>query len=156
MTWDPVNNLTSLQDNTPQNEWPVEQKPRWQSMEHDALYRVSAVNFAYNTGSWVTASTYADWRAEQNLHTGNDPMRRTPAGMVPATAANRTQQLLYRYDWLANMVEWTDDGSNSFYERALGPEGQIQNGFDAGVSGASLRPTALYLSRRVHVRATGW
>ena len=145
--WDPVNNLNRMYDNSPEGDWPSDQKPRQQYIHHDALYRVHGIDYEYNVGgTWTASSSVADWRTEQNLHTTADPMQRTPAGMLPAMNTDRVQQHLYRYDWLANMVEWTDDGSNSFYERALGPEGQIQNGFDAGPSGGQLRPTALYLS----------
>lgn len=155
MKWDPVNNLIEIKDTSTQSEWPTGQKPRWQGIEHDALYRVNTVNFSYNSGSWGSSSTGTDWRVEQGLHTTADPMRRQPAGMLSTLASGRVGQLLYRYDWLANMVEWTDDGSNSFYERALGPEGQIQNGFDAGPSGGQLRPTALYLSSDIRSMSGG-
>ena len=145
--WDAANNLRELRDDSVETDWPSDQKPRRQLIHHDALYRVHGIDYEYRvSGAWTPTSAYTDWRIDQANHTASDPMGRVPAGMVPTVATNRVQQHLYRYDWLANMVEWTDDGSNSFYERALGPEGQIQNGFDAGPSGGQLRPTALYLS----------
>jgi len=50
---------------------------------------------------------------------------------------------------LGNMVEWTDD-AGAFYERSLGAEGQLGNGFDDPGYVASLpRPGALYFSTNV-------
>ncbi|MBI4511515.1 MAG: hypothetical protein HY698_17915 [Deltaproteobacteria bacterium] len=75
--------------------------------------------------------------------------------MVARMPEGRVANLMWQYDWLGNMTHWTDD-ANAFYERSIGT---ITNGNAAGASGASLRPSALYLASDLRGPATdrgGW
>ncbi len=88
-----------------------------------------------------------DWRETQNAMVAADPMRRRPAPRLGDLPDNRVVNLTYRYDWLANQTEWTDD-AGAFYERSLGST--IRNGYTEGQpNGGALRPTALYLAAQL-------
>jgi RHS repeat-associated protein len=65
--------------------------------------------------------------------------------MASRLPEGRTAALEYRFDWLGNMTEWPDD-AGAFYERSLGADGQLLNGFELGPQG---RPGALYFSSNI-------
>ena len=146
-TWDAASNLTEIEDVASPSQFPSHQRPARQEILHDALYRVARIDYSYrNNVEWgLTDIPAQDWRAVQATHRSVDPMRRDPAPMLPEQAPERPISMTYRYDWLANQVEWTDDASN-FYERSLGAEGQVVSGFGEQRAGTDARPTALYLA----------
>ncbi|MEM9383200.1 MAG: RHS repeat-associated core domain-containing protein, partial [Planctomycetota bacterium] len=136
--WDDADNLVSVTNNSTDT-YPAGYRRQRRLVEHDALYRVQHVDFAYHDNhlAWTPTDTALDPRATRQTHLASDPMRERPAPMLPSLPSNRVVNLTYEYDWLANMTEWTDDAA-SFYERSIG---QIANGFEEGK-----RPSALYLS----------
>lgn len=148
--WDGASNLVEVVDNRPRLQWPDEQRPHRYRIEHDALYRVASIDFSYRNAAnaWSTSGHVAtDWRDTQNARVAVDPMRRRPAPRLGDLPDNRVVNLTYRYDWLANQTEWTDD-SQAFYERSLGST--IRNGYTEGQpNGGALRPTALYLAAQL-------
>ncbi|MBX3249366.1 MAG: hypothetical protein KF901_19470, partial [Myxococcales bacterium] len=157
--WDAANNLATVSDDLAsmyRDQHPEAQRPRRMQIEHDALYRVTSVDFAYRpmsgANTWTTTGHPAtDWRETQAAHRSVDPMRRTPAPRVGELPEGRVINLSYRYDWLANQTEWTDD-AGAFYERSLGAN--IRNGFTEGqTNGGELRPTALYLASNLPTSA---
>ncbi len=137
LVWDAANNLQVVEDHSDPDQWPASQRPRSQLMSHDSLYRVVNVFHQYSAGS---AQPATDWRTAQAQQFAADPMRRRPAPMVGVLPTERVVDLSYRYDFLANVVEWTDD-AGAFYERSLGTEGQLVNGFQTHE-----RPGALYFA----------
>ncbi|MBX3247859.1 MAG: hypothetical protein KF901_11825 [Myxococcales bacterium] len=145
--WDGASNLIEVRDNRFREQWPDEQRAHRYRITHDALYRVASVDFTYRSpaGPWTTTGNPAtDWRETQNAMVAADPMRRRPAPRLGELPDSRVINLTYRYDWLANQTEWTDDAA-AFYERSLGSN--IRNGFaDGQPDGGPLRPTALYLA----------
>jgi RHS repeat-associated protein len=146
--WDAASNLLQIDDQSDAEQWPDTQKPRRQTVEHDALYRVIGIEHDYrqdDDGYEANGQPYQDWRTEQAHQLGPDPMARQPAPRLGDAPDERVVSFTYRYDWLANQVEHTDD-SGAFYERMLGAEGQVVNGFGATEASADARPTALYLS----------
>lgn len=142
LEWDAVDNLVSVADHSDADQWPSEQRPWAQFITHDALYRVVNVFHRFRDGGDFgnLDNPASDWRDAQALQIAADPMQRRPAPMVPDLPEQRVVDLSYQHDWLANMVEWTDD-SGAFYERSIGALDQVVNGFDEGA-----RPTALYLA----------
>jgi RHS repeat-associated protein len=148
--WDAANNLVEVRDNRLVGPWPEEQRPQRYRIKHDALYRVASVDYTYRNAanSWTTVGNPAtDWRDTQNARVDVDPMRRRPAPRLGDLPDSRVINLTYRYDWLANQTEWTDD-SQAFYERSLGST--IRNGYTEGQpNGGALRPTALYLAAQL-------
>ncbi len=153
--WDTASNLKRTLDARPAEEWPAGHRPAEQLVQHDALYRVIGVHtrYAQEDGAYLEADEATDWRAERTRmnddgedHLARDPMRRKPAPMLPALPDSRVVDLVYTYDWLSNMVEWTDD-AQSFYERALGPD--LGNGFGNTSAGGDLRPSALYFASNI-------
>ncbi|MCB9634610.1 MAG: hypothetical protein H6721_20995, partial [Sandaracinus sp.] len=146
LVWDGAGNLEAIHDLRPASEWPEGYRPQTARITHDALYRVAGVDFEYRTELGATyLDVPSDWRA--SLHATNadgqshrtaDPMRTDPAPMVAALPEARVVNLTYETDWLANVVEWTDDAA-SFYERSLG---EITNGSLADGD----RPAALRLA----------
>ncbi|MBK7152401.1 MAG: hypothetical protein IPH72_11695, partial [Sandaracinaceae bacterium] len=139
-------------------EWPAGYRPWRQTVNHDALYRVNRIDFAYmndagDFGDEGDAAT--NWRAERtrtnrdfSTHEVGDPMHRRPAPMVSQNGHDRVNQLIYDYDWLANQTDWVDD-QGVFYERAAGL--LVSGNDDAGFDGdnPSTRPSALYLSTNI-------
>ncbi|MDH5493723.1 MAG: RHS repeat-associated core domain-containing protein, partial [Myxococcales bacterium] len=155
--WDDANNLVSVMDNRTASQWPAGARPTNYDITHDSLYRVTGVDFSYldDVSGWGPLDSASDWRDEEARHRAADPTRRRAAPMLPNLPldANRVVSLAYEYDWLGNMVEWSDD-AGSFYERSLGPGGQIGNGFDDPADAAAApsegrRPAALYLSSNI-------
>ncbi|MEZ4252777.1 MAG: RHS repeat-associated core domain-containing protein [Polyangiales bacterium] len=146
--WNAASNLLELDDQSDAEQWPATQKPRRQTVEHDALYRVVGIEHDYRQDDDTydaNGQPYQDWRAEQAYQNSADPMTRQPAPRLGDAPDERVVSFTYRYDWLANQVEHTDD-SGAFYERMLGAEGQVVNGFGATEASADARPTSLYLS----------
>lgn len=144
-TWDPVNNLTTITDLRPGTEWHGLPAPQSMQLSHDGLYRMINVAYTYTTPSGVDGVASDDWRdelrrvkADGESTYSRDPMRSIPAPMLGDLPASRVVDLSYRYDFLANMVEWTDDTSH-FYERSLG---DINHGLDEDDG----RPSALRLA----------
>lgn len=118
--WDAVSNLTEVRDEREVDEWPAGYRPWRQTIEHDALYRVNEIDINYRDDSDdftpLQDDVATDWRTQQvnpnddsSSHGEQDPMRRRPAGMVSPNASTRVRNLVYDYDWLANMTDWTDD-----------------------------------------------
>ncbi|MEO0322236.1 MAG: SpvB/TcaC N-terminal domain-containing protein, partial [Myxococcota bacterium] len=174
--WDAAGNLVDARNNSHlrrfTTELPDRVAPRRMRIKHDALYRVSQVNFDYRFGTtddgsgsvsnqtWRTGAPATNWRDEQYGAMGmpgrveEDPMLREPAEMLPTEAPERVTNLTYAYDWLANMTEWTDD-ARMFYERSIG---HITNGSDLNLAagtlgpknaGGAYRPAALYFSAQL-------
>ena len=148
--WDGASNLIEVRDNRQAAQWPDVQRPHRYRIKHDALYRVASVDYTYRSTSnaWTTTGNPAtDWRDTQDAMVAVDPMRRRPAPRLGDLPDNRVVNLTYRYDWLANQTEWTDD-AGAFYERSLGST--IRNGYTEGQpNGGALRPTALYLAAQL-------
>lgn len=150
LTWDAASNLTGITDGRTASEWPAGARPQSVSVTHDALYRVTGAHFTYaqpageaHGGTQDDASV--DWRAEVLATKHADSMRSEPAAMLPAASPMRVRDLVWSYDWLGNMTEWSDD-AHSFYERSLG---DVRNGYgdrEPGATGAAARPSALYFA----------
>ena len=140
MLWDEANNLVGVQDLREGTEWRNGYRPASYALSHDALYRVTDVEYDYtrDDGTRVPSDSYTDYRDQLELVEPEDPMRTDPAPRLPAPAAGRVASMTFEYDWLANSVDWTDDAAQ-FYERSLG---RITN----GQSEAGDRPTALRLA----------
>ncbi len=138
--WDAANNLTAIDDLRDGNEWPIGFRPASHSASHDALYRVTGVEYDYthDDGSRLPDDTFVDYRSELEQVELEDPMRTDPAPLLPLPASGRVNSLTYEYDWLANMVDWGDD-AQQFYERSIG---RITN----GVNEPGDRPAALRLA----------
>lgn len=137
LAWDTANNLVAIEDLRDPNEWRSGFRPTSYTAAHDALYRVTGVEYDYtrDDGARVPVDTFVDYRAQLQLVAAEDPMRTRAAPRVTASPSSRVTSLTYEYDWLANMVDWTDDGAQ-FYERSLG---RITNGHAT----TGDRPTAL-------------
>lgn len=127
-------------------------------MDHDSLNRVAHVFTEYlqDDLTWAPNEVGSDYRAERSrtnqdgtTHRVADPMQSTPAPSVVPQPSSRVVDLMYEYDWLANMTSWEDD-ARAFHERSIGA---IGNGADASAA-ADLRPSALYLSS--NVRTSGF
>ncbi|MFT3927537.1 MAG: SpvB/TcaC N-terminal domain-containing protein [Myxococcales bacterium] len=145
LTWDPAGNLIEIADRRPPSEWPAGHRPQSVQIAHDALYHVEVASFEYtqdnNSKSPVDVGT--NWRDTETTHRTADPMHSTAAPMLPTVPSNRVSNLEYQYDWLANMVEWSEQDP-AFYERSIGA---IVNGNTfAQTVGATYRPSALYLA----------
>lgn len=168
--WDEADNLILVEN---RGETPATLKngyrPSRQTVSHDSLYRVTNVFFEYRQDpgpgapEWGT-DVSTDWRAERTRlnadfksHGEADPMREKPAPMISPLPPERVNDLVYRYDWLANMVEWDDDGTEAFYERKIG---RITNGGDDayldGYGHATLRPSALYMASDISDTPGTW
>lgn len=153
--WDAANNLVEVNNGSNTTHSSVDKEVRRFDIEHDALYRVSMIQYEYQdpTGGWDPFAQATDWRTTQAAQVSGDPMQRVPAPMLPQMAPERVKQLEYRHDWLANQVSWIDDTlgvdgeGTSFYERSIGQEGQLVNGADEDI--ANLRPAALYFSAQL-------
>lgn len=135
LTWDAAGNLTAITDLRPGSEWQGLSAPQSMQLSHDGLYRIINVAYTYTTptGPVTDGVPFANWRDEQRRTKADghnnyeaDPMRPIPAPMMGEAPTSRVSDLSYRYDFLANMVEWTDDSSH-FYERSLG---DISNGLE--------------------------
>lgn len=102
-------------------EWPFGFKPQSSDLQHDSLYRVVGVDYEYTQdgGERTVIDVGVDWRSEMALVHASDPMRTLPAPMVAALPETRVISLTFQHDWLANLVDWTDD-AHSFYERSIG------------------------------------
>ena len=157
--WDAVSNLLEVTDERIHTEWPAGHRPWQQTIDHDALYRVTEIDINYmdSTGHFNASQMDAatDWRDEQtrpnmdgSTHEARDPMRRRPAPMVSGNALTRVRNLVYDYDWLANMTEWTDDES-VFYERSAGLLSSGNDDPDFSGEHPTYRPSALYLSTNI-------
>ncbi|MBK7774713.1 MAG: RHS repeat-associated core domain-containing protein [Sandaracinaceae bacterium] len=157
--WDAVSNLRVVTDARLNNEWSAGYRPWQQTIDHDALYRVNEIDIHYMdaSGQWnpsyLDAAT--DWRSERtrpnqdgSTHEQRDPMRRRPAPMVSNNAPDRVRNLVYDYDWLANMTDWTDD-AGVFYERSAGLLTSGNDAPDFNGWGPTHRPSALYLSTNI-------
>lgn len=141
LEWDDASNLCLLEDRRLPAEWPARHKPYDQLIRHDALYRVTSVEYSYATPT--ESDTAADFRAESARRRLADPMLSEPAPMLAAPASERVMSLSYSHDWLANMTAWGDD-AHQFYERSLGV---LTNGADLSSGSAPVqRPSALYLA----------
>ncbi|MCB9629894.1 MAG: hypothetical protein H6725_21180 [Sandaracinaceae bacterium] len=157
--WDAVSNLREVSDQRLASEWAAGYRPWRQTIDHDALYRVNEIDINYRDdgGQFNATQTDAatDWRAERtrpnqdgSSHGARDPMRRRPAPMVTTNAPERVRNLVYDYDWLANMTDWTDD-AGVFYERSAG---LLTSGSDAPDFNGwepTHRPSAVYLSTNI-------
>jgi RHS repeat-associated protein len=137
LIWDLASNLIAVQDLRDPSEWRDGSRPASYVVSHDALYRVTGVEYDYtqDSGARVPSDTFVDYRSELASIEGDDPMRTDPAPLLPAVPDDRVASLTYEYDWLSNMVDWTDD-SGQFFERSLG---RIDNGNEE----AGGRPSAL-------------
>jgi RHS repeat-associated protein len=141
LEWDDASNLCLVEDRRQPGEWPARHKPYTRSIRHDALYRVTGVEYSYATAT--SSDESSDFRAESARRRLADPMRPEPAPMLASPVPERVMSLAYSHDWLANMTSWVDD-AHQFYERSLGT---VTNGVD--LSSGSLapeRPSALYLA----------
>jgi RHS repeat-associated protein len=155
--WDRESNLIAIEDERPGAEWPAGHLPQTVHISHDALYRVEGVFYEYRDADGETVDSATDWRDTEARHHAADPMRATAAPRLADAPGTRVVDLTYRHDWLANLVEWHDDGP-VFYERSLGA---ITNGADTGQSPATTasRPGALYLASNLggdHPGRRGW
>ena len=140
LVWDEANNLVRVEDLRIAEEWPDSFRPQSVDIWHDALYRVVDAEYTYHQDAHTTGADLArDWRTDFATSSAADPMRPTPAAMAAALPAERVNTLHWRYDWLGNMQEWTDDAS-SFYERSIG---DIENGADRATH---VRPGALHFA----------
>jgi RHS repeat-associated protein len=141
LVWDAASNLTEIRDVRDPNEWDAGFRPASVTITHDSLYRVVGAMFDYsNPGDdpeTVGGDEGTDWRSNAGASENVDPMRPEAAPMVSSTPPDRVQALVWSWDWLGNMTEWTDD-AQQFYERSIG---DIGNGYDVGE-----RPSALYLA----------
>ncbi len=149
LLWDRASNLIEVFDNRPSDEWPEGHKPASYRVGHDALYRVASVELDYSLQSGLRApgDPFLDYRDELARVQLADPMRSKTAPLLPAPPPERVASLTYDYDWLANMVESSDD-AYQFYERSLG---HVSNGFDE----ADGRPSALRLASDLERQAPG-
>ena len=148
LVWDEANNLVRVEDLRLAEEWPDSFRPQSVDIWHDALYRVVDAEYTYHQDAHTTGADIArDWRTDFATSSAADPMRPTPAAMAAALPAERVNTLRWRYDWLGNMQEWTDDAS-SFYERSLG---DIENGADRATHE---RPGALHLASNIQKSAS--
>ena len=148
LVWDAASNLVEVADLRDGDEWPDGYRPQSVNVGHDALYRVSWAEYAYTQDMMGTGPDSAqDWRADQATTRSGDPMRTTPAAMVPTLPAERVNDLEWTYDWLGNMQEWNDD-AESFYERSIG---DIENGADRATPE---RPAALHLATNIRRAAS--
>ena len=148
LVWDEANNLVRVEDLRIAEEWPDSFRPQSVDIWHDALYRVVDAEYTYHQDAHTTGADIArDWRTDFATSSAADPMRPTPAAMAAALPAERVNTLRWRYDWLGNMQEWTDDAS-SFYERSLG---DIENGADRATHE---RPGALHLASNIQKSAS--
>ncbi len=149
LVWDSSSNLVAVRDHRDPREWPAGHRPQSVEIEHDSLYRVVSAMFHYSQDDESLGSDVSsDWRSSQAeiRSAGADPMRGEPAPMVSSSPPTRVRSLTWEWDWLGNMVEWTDD-AQSFYERSLG---DIVNGRGLRASGvATDRPSALYLASNI-------
>jgi RHS repeat-associated protein len=150
LEWDTASNLTALVDERLPSEWPDGFRPQTVEITHDSLYRVVGALFHYSTDLGDDEDDDAsDWRTNAAASNAVDPMRPEPAAMVGSpSGGNRVRSLVWEWDWLGNMTEWTDD-AQQFYERSIG---DITNGHDLG---ASARPSALYVSTNLDVVTDG-
>jgi RHS repeat-associated protein len=137
--WDAASNLTAQVDERDPSEWPAGLRPQSVEITHDSLYRVVGALYHYSTESSDDADDVAsDWRDAAAASNAVDPMRPDPATLVStASSGNRVRNLVWEWDWLGNMTEWSDD-AQQFYERSIG---EIQNGQEV-----DQRPSALYVS----------
>jgi RHS repeat-associated protein len=148
LVWDAASNLTAIIDQRPASEWPAGHRPQSVLIDHDSLYRVVGALFDYSEPGEAPGSTAlgaddpSDWRATAAASDAVDPMHPRPAPMVGASLPDhRVQSLVWNWDWLGNMREWSDDAQD-FYERSIG---EITNGYEV-----SERPSALYLASNVN------
>lgn len=148
LVWDDANNLIGVRDQRLGHEWPEGFRPQSYWVAHDSLYRVVDLEMDYttDTNAYTDQDFLVDYRDEMAKVRGVDPMRTKPAPMVPTRPENRVVSLTYDYDWLANMVDWTDD-AHQFYERSIG---RITN----GVEEQSGRPSALRLASNLPASPT--
>jgi RHS repeat-associated protein len=137
LIWDVGDNLIAVHDYRDPTEWRNGFRPVSYAISHDALYRIAGIDYDYtqDSGARVPSDAFVDYRAQLGQVEDQDPMRTEPAPLLPTAPSNRVASLTYEYDWLANMVDWTDD-AGQFYERSLG---RIDNGSEE--SGG--RPSAL-------------
>lgn len=144
LDWDLASNLKRVVDLRSPEEWPAGSRPQTVDIRHDALYRVIGAEFSYthDDGSLSPLDVGSDWRETSQARREDDPMRSNPAPMLVAQPEYRPASLAYRYDWLANLVEWNDD-AHAFYERSIGA---ITNGSVPGISPSPGRPSALYVA----------
>jgi RHS repeat-associated protein len=141
LTWDQASNLVSVDDLRLAEEWPAGHRPQFRRIQHDALYRVTGVEYEYahDLGGMSAHDDATDWRAEQARTHAVDPMRRRPAEMVALPPPDRVVSQTWALDWLGNVNHWGDD-AHLFFERSIGA---IHNGADLS---AEARPSALYLA----------
>lgn len=156
LVWDAASNLTAILDERDASEWPVGYRPQSVQIEHDSLYRVVGALFDYTLPREEAGSTTlgtdasSDWRYTAEASNEVDPMHPRPAPMMSTPPSDRVQALVWSWDWLGNMREWSDD-AQQFYERSIG---DITNGYDVAE-----RPSALYLASNVDVSSAhdrGW
>jgi RHS repeat-associated protein len=165
LVWDAASNLTFIRDLRDPSEWPIGHRPQSVEIQHDSLYRVVSALFDYSepgeSGSTsLGTDTASDWRESAGSGAlgggmgsgpnGVDPMRPDPAPMITTAPPERVQSLVWSWDWLGNMTEWSDD-AQQFYERSIGA---ITNGQDV-----SERPSALYVASSIdpdHPESSGW
>ena len=148
LVWDEANNLVRVEDLRIAEEWPDSFRPQSVDIWHDALYRVVDAEYTYHQDAHTTGADVArDWRTDFATSSAADPMRPTPAAMAAALPAERVNTLRWRYDWLGNMQDWTDDAS-SFYERSIG---DIENGADRATH---VRPGALHFASNIQKSAS--
>ncbi len=140
LVWDRANNLLAVNDWRDGAEWPAGFRPISYTIAQDSLYRVAQVDYDYtqDNNTREPDDAFVNYRSEMSAVEGVDPMRTRPAPMLPAAPSERPISITYEYDWLANMVDWSDDAAQ-FGERSLG---RISNGFDE----AGGRPSALRLA----------
>lgn len=153
--WDGVGNLVAVDDRRLPLQWPAGHRPQSAQIAHDALYRVEVVSFDYtqDNASQTPVDQGTDWRTTASAHRNADPMRAGAAPMASKVPTARVSNLEYQHDWLANMVDWTEQSNPAFYERSIGT---ITNGNGLG---AGYRPSALYLASDLTGPATdkgGW
>jgi hypothetical protein len=156
LEWDTASNLTALVDERLPSEWPDEFRPQTVEITHDSLYRVVGALFHYSTELGDDEDDDAsNWRSTAAASNAVDPMRPEPADMVGSpSGGNRVRSLVWEWDWLGNMTEWTDD-AQQFYERSIG---DIQNGQDLASGPSAVgdeRPSALYLSSNLDLVGEG-
>jgi RHS repeat-associated protein len=107
--YDQVGNIEEADDLRMEAEWPTGHKPVDRSYEYDDLYRLTRVSYEHSGGSTPWVSPYARENSNSSLE--------QPSPHV-AFAARSTEET-FKYDWLGNISESTDD-SDGFFDRSSG------------------------------------
>jgi hypothetical protein len=108
-TYDVMGNLTVAQDLRTLEEWPDTAKPVQRTFAYDSYSRLKQATYAYAAGS----AWQSPFEAENTTST------RLPQPSPQISFASRIYEETFRYDWLNNLIENSDD-ANAFYDRSTG------------------------------------